>query len=245
MNLPAATNPPCCAMPAPKLSILHEDNHLLVVNKLSGIPTQGAAAGETSVLSLAKQYIKHRYQKPGNVYLGVVSRLDAAVSGVLLFARTSKAAARLTEQYRSRDVGKLYWAVVSGKSDPLTSSTCDDWIAKDERRQRMGIVSEGSPGAQHARLNYQRLDELAGGWLLEIALETGRKHQIRLQLASRGIPVVGDAKYGSTVRFESPMQPAIALHSRRLALDHPISKDRIELIAPLPATWRALGVREN
>jgi len=229
-------------MPAPKPTILYEDNHLLAVNKPSGIATQGAEAGETSVVTLAKHYLRHKYKKPGNVFLGVVSRLDAAVSGVVLLARTSKAAARLSEQFRSREVEKLYWAVVVGNAEPQPSALCEDWVAKDERRQRMGIVSEQSPGAQLARLTYRRLDRARVGWLLEVALVTGRKHQIRLQLASRGLPIVGDLKYGSTQRFVSTVQPAIALHSRRLSLEHPVTKARIELVAPLPVSWKTLGV---
>jgi 23S rRNA pseudouridine1911/1915/1917 synthase len=229
-------------MPANQLLILYEDNHLLVVNKPSGIATQGAEAGDASVVTLAKQYLKTRYDKPGNVYLGVVSRLDAAVSGVLVFARTSKAAARLNEQFRSRDVEKLYWAVIAGDSEPPESAACEDWIAKDDKRQRMGIVASTAPGAQLARLSFRRMARVEKGWLLEVALETGRKHQIRLQLASRGMPVVGDVKYGSDRRFPSPVQPAIALHARRLALEHPVGKARVELVAPLPAAWGQLGV---
>jgi 23S rRNA pseudouridine1911/1915/1917 synthase len=229
-------------MPANQLPILYEDNHLLVVNKPCGIATQGAEAGETSVVTLAKHDLKARYQKPGNVYLGVVSRLDSAVSGVLVLARTSKAAARLNEQFRSRKVEKLYWAVVAGESDPPASGACEDWIAKDERMQRMGIVEPSAPGAQLARLSFRRLARIQAGWLLEVSLETGRKHQIRLQLASRGLPILGDAKYGSQRRFPSRAQPAIALHARRLALDHPVSKTRLDLTAPLPETWGRLGV---
>jgi 23S rRNA pseudouridine1911/1915/1917 synthase len=232
-------------MPANHLPILFEDNHLLVVNKPSGIATQGVEPGETSIATLAKQYLKTHYDKPGNVYLGVVSRLDAAASGALVLARTSKAAARLNEQFRSRDVEKVYWAVVDGKSEPVASGTCEDWIAKDERRQRMGIVGPSAPGAQLAKLGFRRMARVEAGWLLEVTLETGRKHQIRLQLASRGFPIVGDTKYGSDRRFPSRQQPAIALHARRLAFDHPIGKTRMELTASLPDAWRQLGVDDR
>jgi 23S rRNA pseudouridine1911/1915/1917 synthase len=199
----------------------------------------GVAAGTESLLTLAKDYIKRKHHKRGNVYLGAMSRLDAPVSGVLLFARTSKAAARLTEQFRGREVEKLYWAVVSGHVPHEAS--CVDWIVKDERHRRMHIAGAKSPGAQEARMSFRRLREVAGGWLLEIALETGRKHQIRLQLAHRGIPVIGDRKYGSRAAF--PV--GIALHARKLVFTHPTQGESIEIIAPLPASWRNFRIDQS
>ncbi len=135
-----------------------------------------------------------------------MSRLDAPVSGVVLLARTRKAAARLTEQFRTRAVEKVYWAIVSG--DAPREGACVDWIVKDERHRRMHVSTAKTPGAQEARLTFRRLREVTGGWLLEIALETGRKHQIRLQLAHRGLPVVGDRKYGSRMAFPAGHRPA-------------------------------------
>lgn len=169
------------------LDVLFEDNHLLVVNKPAGIATQGAAAGRASLHALAQQYLRRKYRKPGNVYLGVVSRLDSGTSGVVVFARTSKAAARLAEQFRGRSVEKEYWALVEGRVNSPGGEYWD-WIVKDERQQRMVIVRENQPGRREARLSYRRLKVLADTTLLEIRLETGRKHQIRVQLASRSPP---------------------------------------------------------
>ena len=223
-------------MDAPPFPVLYEDNHLLAVVKPPTLPTMGAAKGERSVVELSRAYIKSKYGKPGNVYLGVVSRLDALVSGVVLLARTSKAAARLTEQFRAGHVEKTYWAIVVGRPKPSQGRYVDA-IVKDERRRRMCIARPDDPKAKQARLSYRPLARLKAGTLLEIVLETGRKHQIRLQLASRGHPLLGDRKYGSHAAF--PV--GIALHSRRLVLEHPVRKCRIELTAPLPKAWEPFG----
>lgn len=228
------------------LHVLYEDNHLLAVVKPAGLVMMGAAADQPSLLATAKEYIRQRYHKPGNVYLGAMSRLDAPVSGVALLARTSKAAARLTEQFRTRRVEKTYWAVVEGRMEP-PAGECLDWIAADERHRRMHIVGPQSPGARECRLAYSRLDFVTtgargvGGSLLEIDLETGRKHQIRLQLSHRGFPVWGDRKYGG----REPFSAGIALHARRLVVQHPVKQLPIELLAPLPASWRALGMPDG
>ena len=224
-------------MNAPTLEVLYEDNHLLAVNKPAGLATMGAAAGESSLFELAKQYIKHKYQKPGEVYLGVVSRLDALVTGVTMFARTSKAAARLSEQFRTRDVEKTYWAIVEGAQVP-PSDECVDWLLKDEAAHRMKVVQQHIGGALEARLSFRRLQVLGAGTLLEIMLETGRKHQIRVQLAERGWPVLGDRKYDSHRTFGV----GIALHARKLVIEHPTRREPIEIIAPLPASWQRLGI---
>ena len=222
------------------LKILFEDNHLLALLKPAGLATMGVAAGEDSLLNQARQYIKTRYAKPGNVYLGVVSRLDEPVSGVVVFARTSKAAARLSEQFRGRSVEKIYWAIVEGSIKP-PSGQWNDYLLKDEPRRRMRRVGSEESGGQPARLEYRLLERLAAGSLVEISLHTGRKHQIRVQFADRGWPILGDRKYGAT----QPFPAGIALHSRRLAFDHPVSKQRIELEAPVPVPWRKFGVNEK
>ncbi|HUY35972.1 MAG TPA: RluA family pseudouridine synthase [Pirellulales bacterium] len=252
------------------LEILYEDNHLLAVVKPVGLATMGVAEGTPSLLAVAKEYVKRRYHKPGNVYLGAMSRLDAPVSGVVLFARTSKAAARLTEQFRARTVEKIYWAVVTGEPPP--AGRCVDWLAKDERHRRMRIAEAGEAGAQEARLGFRRLARLTHGWLLEVVLETGRKHQIRVQLSRRGWPVLGDRKYGSRGTFPvgwattptadaGPIPPAnptarkktpqranvnsgIGLHARQLTFSHPTRGQTICLVAPLPAAWTPLGIPE-
>jgi 23S rRNA pseudouridine1911/1915/1917 synthase len=218
--------------------ILYEDNHLLAINKPSGLPTQGALPGRPNLLQWGKQYIKSQYGKPGNVYLGVVSRLDSPVSGVVVLARTSKAAARLTSHIASGATHKTYWAVVSCKPQPAAGE-CVDWIAHDDANQRMVVASEHTPAAKRARLEYQTLRPVSTGWLVEVRLDTGRKHQIRLQLAARGWPVAGDRKYGST----SPWPAGIALHARQLELVHPVKKTRVSLIAPLPESWREMGIQ--
>jgi 23S rRNA pseudouridine1911/1915/1917 synthase len=226
------------------LKVLYEDNHLLVVAKPVGLPTQGALADRESLVKQAKEYLRQKYGKPGNVYLGVVSRLDSPVSGVVVFARTSKAAARLNEQFRNRTVEKIYWALVEGRVEPAEAE-CVDWLKKDERQQRMEVVrkpvggenkasEKRTGGAVQARLKYKRLKVSSKSSLLEISLETGRKHQIRVQLAARHHPIVGDAKYGSQRKFAG----GIALHCRRLVIEHPIKKTPLELTAPPPKTWK-------
>lgn len=227
-------------MNSPPLDVLYEDNHLLAVVKPAGLATMGLADARPTLLAQARAYVKQKYGKPGNVYLGVLSRLDAPVTGVVLFARTSKAARRLTEQFRTRAVEKVYWAIVEGFIQPRTA-TYVDWIAHDERHRRMHVVAAGTPGAREARLTCRPMRSLQGMTLVEIALETGRKHQIRLQLARRGHPIVGDRKYGS----RRPLPAGIALHARRLRIAHPISGTPIVFVAPLPEVWRSLGVAER
>lgn len=224
-------------MASAPLEVLYEDNHLLALVKPAGLATMGLAEDQPTLLTYAKQYIKEKYHKPGNVYLGVISRLDAPVTGVVIFARTSKAARRLTEQFRTRAVEKAYWAVVEGTLRP-ESGTYVDWLGEDERHRRMHIVGRTMPGAKEARLSYRRLQTLSEASLVEVALETGRKHQIRLQLAHHGHPIVGDRKYGSLRTFPS----GIALHARRLVVAHPVSGNPVELVAPLPPSWRAVGL---
>jgi len=220
-------------MPMPPLEVLYEDNHLLVVNKPAGLATQGAEAGTASMVTVAKEYLKHKYQKPGNVYLGVVSRLDSVVSGVLVLARTSKAAARLTEQFQSGKVEKMYWAIVEQPPAP-PSGELSHWVLKNDAAHRMEVVPPHAPGAQQARLSYRTLGRETTGTLLEVHLLTGRKHQIRLQLAAIGCPMLGDRKYGSRQAFR---KDAIALHCVRLAIEHPTTCERLEFHAPPPAAW--------
>lgn len=219
------------------LDVLYEDNHLLAVNKPAALATMGTPAGKPTLLAIAKQYIKRKYGKPGNVYLGVMSRLDAPVTGVVLLARTSKAARRITEQFRTHLVEKVYWALVAGPVEPVCGE-CIDWVGADERHRRMHIVGPRLPGAKRARLSYRRLKTTGADSLLEVLLATGRKHQIRLQLAERGWPILGDRKYGSDRRWPA----GIALHARRLAIVHPVKGDRLALQAPLPEAWDRFGV---
>ncbi len=218
--------------------ILYEDNHLLAVLKPPGIATMGVADDRPSILSMARQYIKERHNKPGNVYLGVVSRLDAPVSGVLVFARTSKAASRLNDQFRHRQVEKVYWAVVEEPIDPA-AGVLEDWLLVDERHRRVHLRRQEAEGAKLARLSYRTLRKTQNKkHLIEVRLETGRKHQIRVQLAGCGHPIVGDRKYGSRETFAV----GIALHARRLVFAHPVKKSKIDILAPLPPSWRKFGL---
>ena len=187
--------------------------------------------------SEAKQYVRVKYNKPGRAYLGIVSRLDAPVSGVVLMARTSKAAGRLAKQFRSRTVEKIYWVVIQGEIHPA-SGNCMDYVRKNDRHRRMHIADPDCTGASLARLSYQKLRSLSDATLLEVSLETGRKHQIRLQFSHRGHPILGDRKYGS----RRPFPVGIALHAHRLVVVHPVGTERIKLTAPLPEAWRRFGI---
>ncbi len=219
-----------------KLDVLYEDNHLLVINKRAGLATMGVRDPIPSALQMARRYVKEKYGKPGEVYLGIVSRLDAPVSGLLVFARTSKSAARLTDQYRTGRVEKYYWALVERAVDP-EEGALTNWVRKDERHRRMHIAGSQTPGAQRALLTYRTLQVTSQATWLEIRLHTGRKHQIRLQLSHAGYPILGDRKYGSRRSFPE----GIGLHGRRLILQHPVRRTRLELLAPLPSSWRSYG----
>lgn len=223
------------------LDVLYEDNHLLAVNKPSGWPTTHFDGSEETVDRLAKAYLKEKYQKPGNVFLGVVHRLDKPVSGVLAFARTSKAAARLSEQFREGGAEKVYWAVVEEPAKPRDGSpwdrdtgSLDDWLLHDDAEHRVKVVAKDTPGAKPARLLYQVRGRHAGLTWLELRPHTGRKHQLRVQLASRGGPVYGDTKYGS----KHTLGHAIALHARSLTVLHPTLGNPLTLTAELPKHWR-------
>ncbi len=193
----------------------------------------GVPAGQASLLEHAKHYIKEKYDKPGNVYLGVVSRLDAPVTGAVLIARTSKAASRLSQQFRERSIEKSYLAIVENQP-PKTEDTLTHWLKKDERHRRMHITQDLA-NAQEARLRYSVLQTMPTSTLLQVALETGRKHQIRVQMSAIGCPILGDRKYKSTVlKFE----PGIALHSHRVVFEHPTKREPITVEAPRPGYWK-------
>ncbi len=226
-------------MTTPPFPILYEDNHLLVIAKPAGLVAQGAAEGDVSVVTLARGYLKEKYAKPGNVFLGVVSRLDAFVSGAMVLARTSKAAARLTEQFREGAVRKAYWAILEVIPAP-PEAPLEHWLWKDDAAHRMRAAARERPDSQRALLTYRTLgatehpESGAAGSRLEVELETGRKHQIRVQLAAIGHPIWGDRKYGAA----EPFPEGIALHARRLELEHPTRREPLRWIAPLPAVWK-------
>ena len=212
--------------------VLYEDNHLLVVNKPAMLVTMGAAPEKPSLLQQARDYIGHKYQKPGKVYLGIVSRLDAPVSGVVVIARTSKASARLNEQFRARTVKKEYWALVEDVPQP-DNGLWTDWLVHHERHRKVLAVEREQSDAKQAVLEYQ----LVGRWgrfqCLKISPQTGRKHQIRVQLSARGLPIVGDRKYDSGVAFPD----GIALHARGLAFEHPVGSEPMKFELEPPASW--------
>jgi 23S rRNA pseudouridine1911/1915/1917 synthase len=232
---------------ADELSILFEDNHCLAVAKPAALLTQGPPNLPT-LEGQVKAYLKEKYHKAGHVYLGVPHRLDRPVSGVVLFARNTKAARRLAEQFQGRQVGKLYWALVerSASGDvPPAEGVWEDWLLKVQDEARSEVARPDVPGARQARLRYRRLRETGEEALLEIEPQTGRMHQIRVQAAARGWPVRGDVLYGARLPFGPPAglprDRAIALHARRLTFLHPIRYEPVTLTAPLPPSWGPEG----
>lgn len=223
-------------------TVLWEDNHCLALAKPAGLLTQGVPAGLPTLESWAKQYIRERYGKTGNVYLGVPHRLDRPVSGVVLFARTSKAAARLAEQFQTRQVEKVYWALVSGTVLPPAGAWVD-WLRKLPDEARVEVVPAGTLGGKRAELEVRVLGSIGGGTHLELRPRTGRTHQLRVQTAIRGFPILGDELYGSTKRFgppaELPRDRVIALHARTLSFLHPIRYESITVAAEPPPYWPA------
>lgn len=220
-------------------SILFEDAHLLVVNKPAPLLTQ-APPDIPSLEAMAKAYIKVKYAKPAGVYLGIPHRLDRPVSGVVCFARNTKAAQRIHAQFQAHEARKVYWAAVEGEVTP-ESGVWDDWIRKLAAQSRVERAREGELGAKLAMLEYRVLRKLEAGTLLELAPLTGRMHQLRVQAAWRGYPVLGDTAYGSTRAFgppaELPRERVIALHARSLTLRHPFTKVELTWVAPLPEYW--------
>jgi 23S rRNA pseudouridine1911/1915/1917 synthase len=211
--------------------VFHEDNHLLVLYKPAGLLVQGDETGAVNLLDLAKAWIKQRHHKPGRVFLGLVQRLDRPVAWVMLFARTSKAAARLSAQLRTRQTRKVYLAVVEG----LLPSDRGKLTNHIERQDRLsGIALRPTSSSREARLSYRVLEAADGRSLVELELETGRKHQIRLQLAHIGCPIVGDVRYGA--RTALPLRQ-IALLAREITLEHPTRRDALSVSCPLPIGW--------
>lgn len=221
----------------PQLEVLFEDNHLLVVNKPALLPTMGVKPAEDSLYRRAAAYLKLKYNKPGNVYVGIVSRLDAHVSGAIVLARTSKAASRLSDQIRRGTIDKRYLAVIPSGLQP-TSGKLVDRLVKNESRHRMETIPDHAasvPGEKQASLSYETIDQTASLQLLKIQLETGRKHQIRVQLKNVGHPIIGDSKYDSQHSFRR----GIALHCYQLSFLHPTKKRLQSVQTGPPNYWNA------
>ena len=211
-------------------NVIFEDNHLLVVDKAAGVLVQGDETGDKPLVELGKDYIKQKFQKPGAVFLGVVHRLDRPVSGVVVFARTSKALERMNTLFRERSTEKVYWALVSNKP-PADSGTLIHWLKKDEKKNKTTWFTRETSGALRSELSYQLLAFKNGYYLLEVKPITGRSHQIRAQLASMNCPIVGDVKYGAPELAEDGR---IYLHARKLSFIHPVKKEHVTFIAELP-----------
>lgn len=221
------------------MTVLYEDNHIIIVNKSSSEIVQADNTGDVPLSEMVKDYIKEKYGKPGNVFLGVVHRLDRPVSGVVVFARTSKALSRLNEMFRTKEVHKTYWALVKNRPTP-PKGNCVNWLMRNERRNKSYICAPGTSGAKEAILDYEYIGRTDNYVLLEVHLETGRHHQIRCQLAHLGCPIKGDLKYGAP---RSNPDGSICLHARRVQFVHPVSKQEITVEAPVPDTglWKGIS----
>lgn len=212
------------------MKVIYEDNHIIVVSKTASEIVQGDKTGDTPLSELVKHYLKEKYNKPGNVFIGVTHRLDRPVSGLVVFAKTSKALARLNEMFKNGDVHKTYWAIV--KNCPQeTEATLEHYLVRNEKQNKSYAYDREKPGAKKAILHYKLIGHSENYFLLEVDLKTGRHHQIRCQLAKIGCPIKGDLKYGFP---RSNPDGSICLHARRLSFIHPVSKELIELEAPLP-----------
>lgn len=221
----------------PMLDILYCDNHLLFINKPAGMLSQADSTGDADALSLAKAWIKKEFDKPGAVFLGLVHRLDRPASGVMVFARTSKAARRLVQQFKERTVEKRYLALAHSRCE--SKGVLENFLRKEKGRVK--IVERDHAGAQHARLRFNCIAFRKNTSLVEIALETGRKHQIRAQFAASGHPLLGDFRYGSQMPFDGKN---LALHSYHLSLTHPTRGEKITQIAAPGAEWNVLFKKE-
>jgi 23S rRNA pseudouridine1911/1915/1917 synthase len=213
-----------------KADVLFEDNHIIIIQKTAGIPTQGDETGDLSLFEMVQQYIKVKYNKPGDVYLGLVHRVDRPVSGLVMFAKTSKAASRLSEMFREHTIEKTYLAIVANQP-PKEEDTLTNYIWKDKEANRAYCYNKEKKGSKKAVLDYKQLQQVGKEYLLEVKPHTGRSHQIRAQLANMGCPIVGDIKYGSKANVEDR---SICLLARRLKFIHPVKKTPLEIVSRTP-----------
>lgn len=219
------------------LIVLYEDNHIIIINKRVGDIVQGDKTGDKPLSDVVKAYIKDKYNKPGNVYLGTVHRLDRPTSGLVIFAKTSKVLPRLNKLFVSKEISKTYWAIVKNQP-PKKEGTLVDWLKKNPKNNKSYVHNKEVKDSKKAILHYKTLKKLNTYFLLEINLETGRHHQIRCQLSNMGCPIKGDLKYGFD---RSNKDAGIHLHAKEIQFVHPVSKKHIHIIAPLPkdAIWEA------
>ncbi len=213
------------------MTVVYEDNHLIIVNKTASEIVQGDKTGDTPLSESVKLYLKEKYAKPGNVFLGVTHRLDRPVSGLVVFAKTGKALSRLNEMFRLSQVKKTYWAVVKNRP-PQEEGILIHYLVRNEKQNKSYAYDQEKPGSKKAELHYRLIAHSDNYYLLEVDLKTGRHHQIRCQLAKMGCPIKGDLKYGSP---RSNPDGSICLHARRVRFIHPVSKEEIDITAPLPA----------
>lgn len=223
------------------LGVLFEDNHCLAVNKPAGLPSQSDESRAESLVDVVTQYLKARYRKPGNVYVGLLHRLDRTTSGVLLLAKTSKAASRLSAQFRAGTISKVYWAIVEGAPREDEGEWIDR-LEKDRQLNRARLLLQGDSDGKEARVRFRVLERWADWTKLELRPSTGRSHQLRVQLAWRGLPILGDGKYGATTRIDAlDGGRRIALHARELTFIHPTRGAAIVVEAPVPGDWPELS----
>ncbi len=224
------------------MKVIYEDNHIIIVSKESGEIVQGDKTGDRPLSEIVKEYIKEKYQKPGEVFLGVVHRLDRPVAGLVVFARTSKALARLNKMFAEGEVHKTYWAIVA-ESPQVSEGTLEHWLVRNEKQNKSYAYDREVPHSKKAVLRYSIISHGNHYMLAEVELLTGRHHQIRCQLAKMGCPIKGDLKYGAP---RSNPDGSISLLSRRVEFIHPVSKQPIVVEAPVPADnlWQALAPKE-
>ena len=212
------------------MDILYEDNHIIAVNKAPGEIVQGDSTGDESLLDKVKLYVKKKYKKPGDVYLGLVHRIDRPVSGIVIFARTTKALVRLNKMLQDREIKKTYWALVNNLPDK-DEDELRHYLLKNSEKNRSNAFHKLRSGAKLAILNYKLISRSTNYYLLEVDLQTGRHHQIRCQLAKIGCPIKGDLKYGFS---RSNKDGSISLHARRVEFIHPVKKEPVVIVAPTP-----------
>jgi len=223
------------------MTVLYQDNHIIAVNKSTSEIVQGDKTGDEPLSETIKKYIKEQYSKPGEVFLGVTHRLDRPVSGVVLFARTSKALTRLNEMFKTQQVKKTYWAIVKNKPENPAGRLAH-FLVRNEKQNKSYAHEKEVPNAKQAALTYKLIGQSDTYYLLEIELETGRHHQIRCQLAKMGCPIKGDLKYGFD---RSNPNGGISLHARSVEFIHPVSKELIKITAPVPENDKLWGVMEK